>query len=341
MSEIKDNSVDIELPKKKIRLKYGTNWIIILVLSFWTLFTALAICFLILEGSYAGIKRLWNDWRVSQNYEIIPNSYARYQCWNDVGDVGKIINCGVTFNLGQRNQQKLNSRREHKPYSWFRFLTPDNLSLSGNSPMIRSVGDPTKVTFLFGVETLKIRFLTFLGQKLFWGIILSVFLWGLYIWWRVLYWRSVPNDVRLKVVKIVGYHDRWLGRVYSYYGLTKAEVLEALKINPTPNTWVFTKPLRTQLSNNPIRKKQKPIFLSKDQKFGLAIEAKQAGGGFFLDHNLTRLVLSKQDKAKLQASINAYQAWIAQHPEVLQKFDAYIENMPETEQDKIYNPLKE
>ncbi|WP_182419019.1 hypothetical protein [Bartonella sp. HY038] len=331
MTEIKDNTLPIEIPVKRVRLTYRANWGIVLVLSFWTLFFALFFSGLVLYASYYPIKRLWNDWVISKNYEVIPNAYAAYGC-NEYEDILDYANCRVTFNAGNRyKEEKLRDGFENFPYSWQVFLAPENLAMKGKSPMVRSVDNPGRTSFLFGIETIKIRLLSLLITKAFQILIVSVWFYGLYLWWKVYYWRRFPNDVCLKAIKIARIYDaKKRGKVYYHYGLSKSIAASGLRYLPSPNYIVMPNPMRNMMAYTWLRKGQEPIFLNKEQTIGVAIEAKQAGGGYLLDYNLTRCVLSKQDKEKLIANIKAYQAWIAKHPKELQELKAAIERQPKT-----------
>ncbi|UXN06504.1 hypothetical protein [Bartonella sp. HY761] len=166
MSEIQGNILPIELPAKRIQLVYLTNWGIVLAVLPWTLFFLLMFVIGLLWANYHPMKHLWNDWVVSRNYETIPNAYADYSCW-DNGGGPRYTTCGVTYYVNIYSlKQKLNIRFENYPYSWFNFLTPDDLVLEGQSPMIRSVYNLNRTTFLFGVETIKIRLLSFLAWQI-------------------------------------------------------------------------------------------------------------------------------------------------------------------------------
>ncbi|WP_182418365.1 hypothetical protein [Bartonella sp. HY038] len=185
MSELKDNILDIELPVKKIRLTYLSNLGLILVLTFWTLLFSLFFIGPVLIGSYYPIKRLWNDWVISNTYEVIPNRDAQYSCYEHKKSLN-YYNCEVTFNVNNRfEKEELNFRVEQYPYSWHSFLTPDDLVLNGLSPMVRSVDDPSRTSFLFGIETIKIRLLNLIFTKLFQLTFVAVCFYGLYVWWDI------------------------------------------------------------------------------------------------------------------------------------------------------------
>ncbi|UXN06506.1 hypothetical protein [Bartonella sp. HY761] len=329
MSELKDNSLDIELPVKKIRLTYRSNLGIILVLTFWTLFWTLFTFFVLGVSSIHPIKRLWNDWVISKNYEFIPDAYARYECYN-YGGTPEYINCKVTFNAGEGyKEEKLNYFHEEYPYSWYVFLLPDNLELHGLSPMVRSVDSPSRTSFLFGIETVKIRFLSLLITKAFQFTFIAVWFYGLYIWWKIYYWRRFPNNVQLKAVKIASiYVAEGKGKVYHFFGLSPSIAASGIRYLPSSVTIVMPNPMRHALAATQLRNGLEPIFLDKEQTIGVAIEAQQAGSGYLLDYNLTYLVLSKKDKEKLITNIKAYQQWIAQHPEKLQQLSEAIDAKP-------------
>ncbi|WP_182418364.1 hypothetical protein [Bartonella sp. HY038] len=329
MSELKDNSLDIELPVKKIRLTYRSNLGIILVLTFWTLFFCLILIGPVIIGSYYPIKRLWNDWVVSKNYEFIPNAYAGFGC-NEYESMLDYVNCGVIFNVGNPyKEEKLRDGFEDYPYSWQVFLTPKNLSMEGKSPMVRSVDDPSRTSFLFGIETVKIRFLSLLITKAFQFTFIAVWFYGLYIWWKIYYWRRFPNNVQLKAVKIASiYVAEGKGKVYHFFGLSPSIAASGIRYLPSSVTIVMPNPMRHALAATQLRNGLEPIFLDKEQTIGVAIEAQQAGSGYLLDYNLTYLVLSKKDKEKLITNIKAYQAWLAQHPEKLQQLSEAIDAKP-------------
>ena len=329
MSEIQDNTLPIEIPVKRIRLTYQSNLGLILVLGFltlsWELFTVLMFL-----SSQRPIKRMWNDWVISKNYEVIPNAYAEFGCY-EYESILDYVNCGVIFNVGNRfKKEKLRDAFESYPYSWQVFLAPKNLPMEGESPMVRSVDDPSRTSFLFGIETLKIRFLSLLGTKAFQLLIVALWFYGLYLGWKIYYWRIFPNNVKLKAVKIYAtYVAEGKGKVYYFFGLSLSIVGIRLKFVPSSVKFTIPLPFRYFLGATQLRNGLEPIFLDKEQTIGIAIEAQQASSGSLLDYNLTYLVLSKKDKEELIANIKAYQHWIAQNPEKLQQIRDYIDQMLE------------
>lgn len=330
MSDVKANVLPIDLPEKRIKLVYLTNWGIVLAVLPWTLFFLLMFVIGLLWANYYPMKHLWNDWVISRNYETIPNAYADYSCW-DNGGGPRYTTCGVTYYANNSSlKKKLNIRFENYPYSWFNFLTPDDLVLEGQSPMIRSVYNPNRTTFLFGVETIKIRFFTYFSWQLLLFLILVAWFFGLFFYWRIYYWRSVANDVCLKAVKIVDVvQSRRKNIQYHYYGLSPSILAMNMRTLPSSSTGILINRAAFNTSFTFFKKGKQPFYLDKEQTIAVAIEAKQAGGGYILDHDLTWLKLSPQDKEKLVANIKAYQHWIAQNPEKLQQIRDYIDQMLE------------
>ncbi|WP_182418363.1 hypothetical protein [Bartonella sp. HY038] len=282
MSEIQGDILPIELPAKRIQLVYLTNWGIVLAVLPWTLFFLLLFFGPFLIGGYHPMKHLWNDWVVSRNYETIPNTYADYSCW-DNGGRPRYTTCGVTYYANISSlKQKLNIRFENYPYSWFNVLTPDDLVLEGQSSMIRSVYNPSRTTFLFGVETIKIRFLTYFAWQLLLFLVLVAWFFGLFFYWRIYYWRSVANDVCLKAVKIVDVkQNRRKEILYHYYGLSPSILAMNMRVLPY-SSGIIINPAAFNTSFTFFKKDKQPFYLDEEKTIAVAIEAKQAGGAIYL-----------------------------------------------------------
>ncbi|UXN06505.1 hypothetical protein [Bartonella sp. HY761] len=160
-------------------------------------------------------------------------------------------------------------------------------------------------------------------------MILVAWFFGLYFYWRIYYWRSVANDVCLKAVKVVDVtQNRRKEILYHYYGLSPSILAMNMRTLPSSSTGILINRAAFNTSFTSFKKDKQPFYLDKEQTIAVAIEAKQAGGGYILDHDLTWLKLSPQDKQKLVANIKAYQQWIAQHPEKLQQLSEAIDAKP-------------
>lgn len=161
----------------------------------------------------------------------------------------------------------------------------------------------------------------------FYLIVFSFGSYALFYWWRLYYWRIVSNDICLKAVKIAYVDDKKQNDdLYYYFGLSQPKLSSHMQILPSSSIGFLVNPVQKKLPFTFLKKDKKLFYLDKEQTIAVAIEAKQAGGGYLLDHDLTWLMLSKSDKQKFIANIKAYQAWIAHHPKELQRLSDAINN---------------
>lgn len=117
--------------------------------------------------------------------------------------------------------------------------------MAGESPMVRSVDDPSRTSFLFGIETVKIRLLSLLVTKIFQLLLVLPLFYCLYLWWKIYYWCRVPNDVCLKAIKITSvYEEKRRGKVYYHYGLSKTIAASTIKYLPSKTAIVIPNPMR-------------------------------------------------------------------------------------------------
>ncbi|UXN06509.1 hypothetical protein [Bartonella sp. HY761] len=338
MSELQDNSLDIELPVKEIRLKYPGTWFFTGIAIFWTVFFGGTFLAIVVFSGYLPLKHIWTDWVISQNYEVVPELQADYGCRQSNYH---LIKCGFSFEKDGILVEKYKGKFDYYPFTLYDFLTPDNFALQGKSAVVRSVNDPNKITIQVGIDTLKTRLAAVMAIFIFMGSMALLGLWGASVWCRFCYHRLTRNKVHICAVKIDRVDKRWGGTFYYLYGLKRDGYSDVLTIVPNSLALALTYKARNAGPFTLIKRRQEPIFLNEEHTIGVAIQPQGNGGGLLLDYNLTQLALSKENKNKLLNNIKAYQQWIAQHPKKLRQISDFIDQEPETKIQKVFNPPKD